>query len=450
MSLTKVSYSMIQGALANILDFGADPTGAVSSTAALDAAIATGNSVYVPKGTFKLTGMSTLTSGCCVYGEGPLKSRFICDIAAHTGVFLRMAGGNNIVEKVAFEGNSTADGTAVRITNTNEYEFTGWMTLRDVHITGIKVGLDMNNVFSVFVDNCRIYSNYRGVRIVPSYDGIGDNGYFTTITFNKTYINQNADYGLAAVPTIVSHNFVLRDTVIESNEGVASNHQVRIVRTDPLVITNCYFELENTIPALLLEECTTTVSGIYMNGTGGINLGTVSNTFYLIDAAIGASTDAIFANGTSLQQVQIVNSSLGTSTLNATRLLIQNSTVSGTYYRNLGQNYDLTLGDLTNTCSVSDFQAFTKTLTFTVNANTTARLITDQPVSNLFATNWVVGLAQIENKDTLGLILTVGPATTGSRDFFCVMATNTTSSNITLTSADLTVFFINGAGGTAI
>lgn len=450
MSLTKVSYSMIQGALANILDFGADPTGATSSTDALNAAIATGNSVYVPKGTYKLTAMSTLPSGCCVYGEGPLKSRFICDIVSHTGTFLRMAGGNNIVEKVAIEGNSTADGTAVRITSTNEYEFTGWMTLRDVHITGIKVGLDMNNVFSVLVDNCRIYSNYRGVRIVPSYDGIGDNGYFTTITFNKTYINQNADYGLAAVPTIFSHNLVLRDTVIESNEGVVSNHQARIVKTDPLVITNCYFELENTIPALLLEECVTTINGIYMNGTGGINLGTVSNTFYLIDAAIGASTDAIFANGTSLQQVQIVNSSLGTSTLNATRLLIQNSTVSGTYYRNLGQNYDLTLGELTNTCRVSDFIAFTKTLTFTVNANTTSRLITDQAVSNLFATDWAVGLAQIENKDTLGLILTVGPATTGSRDFFCVMATNTTGSNITLTAADLTVFFIKGAGGIAI
>lgn len=450
MSLTKVSYSMIQGALANILDFGADPTGAVSSTAALDAAIATGNSVYVPKGTFKLTGMSTLPSGCCVYGEGPLKSRLICDIASHTGVFLRMAGGNNIVEKVAIEGNSTADGTAVRITNTNEFEFTGWMTLRDVHITGIKVGLDMNNVFTVLVDNCRIYGNYRGVRIVPSYDGIGDNGYFTTITFNKTYINQNADYGLAAVPTIASKNLVLRDTVIESNAGVASSHQSRIVKVDPFVIDNCYFELEPTIPVLDISECNTVASGVYMNGTGGINLGAVSNTFYLIDAAIGATTDALFANGTSLQQVQIVNSTLGTSTLNATRLLIQNSTVSGTYYRNLGQSYDLTLGDLTNTCRVSDFVAFTKTLTFTVNANTTSRLITDQLVANLFASDWAVGLAQIENKDTLGLILTVGPATTGSRDFFCVMATNTTSSNITLTSADLTVFFIKGAGGIAI
>lgn len=446
MSLTKVSYSLIQGALANILDFGADPTGATSSTAALDAAIATGNSVYVPKGTFKLTGMSTLPSGCCVYGEGPLKSRFICDIAAHTGVFLRMAGGNNIVEKVAIEGNSTADGTAVRITNTNEFEFTGWMTLRDVHITGIKVGLDMNNVFTVLVDNCRIYGNYRGVRIVPSYDGIGDNGYFTTITFNKTYINQNTDYGLVAVPTIASKNLVLRDTVIESNEGIASSHQSRIVKVDPFVIDNCYFELEPTIPALEISECNTVATGVYMNGTGGVNLGAVSNTFYLIDAAIGASTDGIFANGTSLQQVQIVNSTLGTSTLNAQRLLLQNSTVSGTYYRNTAQNYDLALGSISNVTRIAETQAFTKTVSATINAGVTSALISDQSVANIWVADFTTAIASISNAYNPGLILTVTPATTGSVDFFCVLATNTTGSPITLTSAKLKVLFFAGQG----
>lgn len=39
MSLTKVSYSMTQGAPVNVLDFGADPTGTTDSTAAIQAAI---------------------------------------------------------------------------------------------------------------------------------------------------------------------------------------------------------------------------------------------------------------------------------------------------------------------------------------------------------------------------------------------------------------------------
>jgi polygalacturonase len=39
MSLTKVSYSMINGAGLNILDFGADPTGVADSTSAIQNAI---------------------------------------------------------------------------------------------------------------------------------------------------------------------------------------------------------------------------------------------------------------------------------------------------------------------------------------------------------------------------------------------------------------------------
>lgn len=54
MSLTKVTYSMIHGAPVNVLDFGADPTGTVSSSAAFQAAIdeAAGCPVLIPQGNY--------------------------------------------------------------------------------------------------------------------------------------------------------------------------------------------------------------------------------------------------------------------------------------------------------------------------------------------------------------------------------------------------------------
>jgi hypothetical protein len=61
MSLTKATYSMIQGAAYNVLDFGADPTGVASSVAAFNAAVANGGSVYIPSGTYKLNGKVTLS-----------------------------------------------------------------------------------------------------------------------------------------------------------------------------------------------------------------------------------------------------------------------------------------------------------------------------------------------------------------------------------------------------
>jgi len=66
MSLIKASYSMISGAPLNILDFGADPTGVVDSSAAIQATInaasSTGNAnIYVPPGTYTVSTTLTMT-----------------------------------------------------------------------------------------------------------------------------------------------------------------------------------------------------------------------------------------------------------------------------------------------------------------------------------------------------------------------------------------------------
>jgi hypothetical protein len=59
MSLTKVSYSMINGAQVNVLDFGADKTGVANSTTAFQAAIdslpANGGTVYIPSGSYLIS-----------------------------------------------------------------------------------------------------------------------------------------------------------------------------------------------------------------------------------------------------------------------------------------------------------------------------------------------------------------------------------------------------------
>ena len=54
MSLTKVTYSMIDSAPANVLDYGADPTGVTSSDAAFIRAQNANANILVPTGTFLL------------------------------------------------------------------------------------------------------------------------------------------------------------------------------------------------------------------------------------------------------------------------------------------------------------------------------------------------------------------------------------------------------------
>lgn len=64
MSLTKVTYAMIEGAAFNALDYGADPTGTTDSRAAIQAAIddakATGGgTVVIPEGTYLINSTSS-------------------------------------------------------------------------------------------------------------------------------------------------------------------------------------------------------------------------------------------------------------------------------------------------------------------------------------------------------------------------------------------------------
>jgi len=61
MALTKVSYSMITGAISNVLDFGADDTGVTSSTAAFNLANAAGKGIVIPKGNYLISTNVTFT-----------------------------------------------------------------------------------------------------------------------------------------------------------------------------------------------------------------------------------------------------------------------------------------------------------------------------------------------------------------------------------------------------
>jgi len=70
MALTKATYSMIEGAVANVLDYGADPTGATDSYAAIQAAVNAADAVFIPTGTFLVSQEVTLNTNSYLFGAG--------------------------------------------------------------------------------------------------------------------------------------------------------------------------------------------------------------------------------------------------------------------------------------------------------------------------------------------------------------------------------------------
>lgn len=70
MALTKVSYSMIDGAAANVLDFGAIGDGIADDTSSIQAALDDSTGVFLPEGTYKITAALRMNDNNFIFGCG--------------------------------------------------------------------------------------------------------------------------------------------------------------------------------------------------------------------------------------------------------------------------------------------------------------------------------------------------------------------------------------------
>lgn len=104
MSLTKASYSMIAGAPANVKDFGAVGNGATNDHAAFAAAIAsvasTGQSIYVPAGTYIIGSALTSTGHLNMFGDG---DKSVLDFSGATiaGSCITVSGALTQIQNIA-------------------------------------------------------------------------------------------------------------------------------------------------------------------------------------------------------------------------------------------------------------------------------------------------------------------------------------------------------------
>lgn len=116
MALTKATYSMIEGAVVNVLDYGAVGDGTTDDTAAITAALATGASVYFPQGTYKTDTQTLSTAGQTLFGDG------------EKSVILAKTAGNNLFVAEA-----------------------DYITIRDLRMNGVEIAAG-NSSFAVFTD----------------------------------------------------------------------------------------------------------------------------------------------------------------------------------------------------------------------------------------------------------------------------------------------------------
>jgi len=195
MSLTKVSYSMISGTSVNVLDFGADPTGATDSTAAIQNAInacnaltVTGTGVvtgtgsqpflFFPAGKFRVAG--TLTTGAYLTMEG---NRSILQIDAGV-IALQSTGYQVIIRGMVFLGGAQA--IAIATSNID----TSTVSIYDCEFqnqTSMTFGTSTtSNSTQIRIERCKINNLNTGCIIGNFLSGDG-------IHLNDNWISTNSD-----------------------------------------------------------------------------------------------------------------------------------------------------------------------------------------------------------------------------------------------------------------
>jgi hypothetical protein len=188
MSLTKVSFSIVNGAPINALDYGVVGDGIADDTAALNLAFATGKPVYIPNNCIcKITGALTATNaiymGASAYIQptGSGYTALTVTPIARTGPYRIIIGDGS----TTFAGKGLVFGDAAAQGHTQNI-----IDLLDVRYCTVGGGIEINNLWESIVQKISAYgcgdaSNYA----VSINSNVGDST--NTTLFNDITIGQS-------------------------------------------------------------------------------------------------------------------------------------------------------------------------------------------------------------------------------------------------------------------
>jgi hypothetical protein len=245
MTLTKATFSMIDGAPVNVLDYGADPTGVADSTAAIQAALDAANSVYFPEGTYSVVSVN-LNANQTIYGDGA--SSIILQAASATPTVLT----NGLLY-----ADSGALGTYIENITIKNIQVKG-----RVDTLGFNEFLhliSLNGVSNAIIENCSV-TGFRGDGI---YIGTSADG-------TQARANKNVKINGCTIDGVNNDNRQGVSVIVGEDISITNNTFVNCTRSNmPGAID---FEPNGSSSWIVIKNCV--VTGNTFNNCGG-NVATI-------------------------------------------------------------------------------------------------------------------------------------------------------------------------------
>lgn len=272
MSLTKVSYSMITGAPANIMDYGASPSAsAATNTAAIQQCINENQVIYIPKGTYQINGPITINSAPVSGGQRTIfgdsrersviqattaNSRLENNVLRHDAITLQdfTFDGNNIATGGLSLG---VDGSVGTLAASSADQLLNFRVVRCV-----SAGVVMNYCQYFVIQNCEFSGTTNGFGLYLNECGSSEITNLLTTT-NKTAMfigGTNGGInpgGFSQSSYITVTNWRAYGPYSGSAEGY-----LYITNAHHIYFNNCAFEheIQHTTPLVWIRRTSTTVT----------------------------------------------------------------------------------------------------------------------------------------------------------------------------------------------
>jgi hypothetical protein len=228
MALTKTSFFMTNGQVVNAKDYGAVGDNSTDNTAALQAALtaATGGTLFIPKGAYRVTSQLNIPNRTTIVGEGPISTQIYYRTTS-TSLFNQLFNFDNVdniqIEKIGLScdiGGGCQNTIALYCSG--DVGSVTEIDLSEVYIEGFqRYGIfTQNSVYYFTMDRCRIIGTSNSVARggTGTLNGIAVSFGATVnaIRITRSRISSN-DVAMESATTNQKYSLVISGCYFESN-----------------------------------------------------------------------------------------------------------------------------------------------------------------------------------------------------------------------------------------